>query len=153
MPAYCDQADVEYTVGGPNGAATLRQLLGTATGAAADSTLVDKCINEAYGELNTALQVKVDLSSLSEPYDPILVRLNSALAGELAHLYGAGGQAMPPLLEKHLSWAREWLQLFAEGKRSLGHTDTAPTLNQVAELVDHDEEATGISRAGLAGFR
>lgn len=130
---YCAASDVEDAVGGP---ARLAQLLGNGT-ATADPGQIAKAIAAGVSEINTALEIKHAPGSVVPPYERVLIDCNALLAAEWAHIHGGSGQEMPPRLVDQLVIKRQWLDLLAQGLRTLG---AAPqrTLNQPAGDVDHD---------------
>lgn len=144
--ARITQTDLELAVGG---AANLVRLLDKDRDGVADSALVDRCINNAEAEADTALQVRHSLPITGT--SAILITHESTLAAFYAHQYGTDGMGVPPSIEAAAKVSRDWFNDLAEGRRTLGQASKTATDLDVKQ-VDPDPLLTRVSRASLRGM-
>jgi phage gp36-like protein len=160
MARFCTQADLERALGG---AQQLSQLLSkSGQPGIPDPALVSQVLDMASAEIASYIQVTVNLSTLTEPYPPVLVFKTAEAATFYAWRYGAYGQAVPEGVVQAHDKAIAWAQDVANKRATLGAIDK-PGLDQPVGVVDHDAQAsrltdrpsrTGISIAAFKlGFR
>lgn len=146
--AYTTQANVERAVGG---AAILVQLLDKDGDGVADSSQVTDILARADAEVNSAIQVCVELSSLAAPYPNSLIFCATDLAVFYAFQAGTSGMGIPDAVRQRYEDALRWLNDVAERRRTIG-TSTRATADQVVGQVDPDPDLDRVSRASLKGF-
>ncbi len=134
---YCSQSDLEAVVGGPK---PLAQLLDKDGDGLADPALVAKAIAAGASQLNTAIQVQVEPSSITVPYEQVLIDNNAVLAAEWAHQFGSGGVEVPPWLTQAANRVREWMSLFVDRKRTLGASPQRGSSQLLTQVVKSDTE-------------
>jgi glutathione S-transferase len=135
MP-YCSSSDLQIAVGG---SPVLVQLLDKDGDGVADSDQIAACLARATAEANSALQVVIDIDSLSAPYPDALIYNTAAIAAYLAWLQGGEGQTMPDAIKAAVDDARRWLDQVARRERTLG-TLPKPATGQQVEQVDRNPE-------------
>lgn len=119
MATYCTQADLELAVGG---AAVLRDLLDKNNTGSADPNQVTAVLTEATAEVNSAINVAFDITTLVAPYPDALVQWTKRIAAYYAYLQSTSGMAMPENIKESYQAAQQWLDKVAHGDRSLGST-------------------------------
>jgi len=115
--AYCTQTDLELAVGG---AAALVEQLDKDGDGVADAAFVTAVLNRASAEVSSAVQLAVDLSTLSAPYPDTLVYVTADIASYYAWLEGGQGIAVPGHIRDKYQDALRWLDQVAKRERSLG---------------------------------
>jgi phage gp36-like protein len=145
--AYASQTDLEYAVGG---AARLVELLDKDGDGYADLPFVTRILDRATAEVQSAIQVSTDLSTLSTP-PPSLIFATAGIAAYYAYLEGTAGHAVPEAILANHNDALRWLDQVARRERSLGSVPRSTT-DQAATQIDPDPYGCSVSRRGLRGF-
>lgn len=150
------QADVEQALGG---AKTLLQLCDPNRTGTIDEAMLASYITYGVAKVRGAVQVKHEpeaLDSLSPDDSSYLTSMAAVISAQRAWVFGGGGEAMPPILEKLYDEALADLDKIALGRYRIGRSSggTAPALSQPVGVVDYDPNCTGISIANFRrGFR
>lgn len=138
MANYAATADLAVAVGG---SAVLVQLLDKNGDGVADTDQVAACLARATAEVNSAIQVVIDLSSLSAPYPGALIYTTADIAAYYAWLQGAEQQTMPDATRQRYENAVRWLDQVAKRERTLGATPKPATGQQVEQIDRNPTDA------------
>jgi phage gp36-like protein len=114
---YFTQANLEVAVGGAN---VLRDLLDKNRDGLADADQVSAVIAEATAEVNSAIQVAVDTTTINLPYPDALVYHATRIGAYYAFLNSTSGMAMPENIRAKYDAAMDWLDRVARGDRTIG---------------------------------
>ena len=145
--AYSSQSLLEYAVGG---AAVLKELLDKDGDGTADSALVTDVLARADAEVNSAIQVAVQLPLVTTP-DAVKYAATD-VAAFVAFQYGTAAQGVPDQIRSRYEAALRWLDDVATRKRTVG-TASRPTTDQQVEQVKVEPYTAGTSiRDSLRGF-
>ena len=137
MP-YCSSSDLSLAVGGGS---VLVQLLDKNGDGVADADQVAACLARATSEVNGAIQIAIDLDSLSAPYPDELIYRTADIAAYRAWLQGGDGQTMPDAIKASYENAAKWLDQVARRERTLGVLPK-PATSQQAEQIDRNPTGT-----------
>lgn len=129
--AYCTQTDLETAVGG---SATLVQLLDRDGDGTADSAVVTSVLDRATAEANSAIQVSVDLSTITSPYPDSLIFATANIGAYYSWLLGSSGQAVPDHIRALYDDALRWLDQVARRERTLGVVPRETTDQLVTQI-------------------
>jgi len=132
--AYCSQSDLEVTLGGAH---ILVQLLDKNGDGTADSAMVTACLDRATAEIDSRIQVAVDLSALSAPYPNQLIYKTADVAAYEAWKAGAEGQVIPDAVQSRYDDAINWATQVATRRATLGVVPR-PTSGQIVEQIDRN---------------
>jgi len=133
--AYCTQADVEIAVGG---ARILVELLDKDSDGVADAAGVSAILARATAEIDSALQVAIDITTItSTPYPAALIYAAADIAAYYAYLTGTAQQTIPEPMQARYAAALRWLDQVARRERTLGVTPK-PASGQQAEQIDRN---------------
>ena len=132
------------------------QLLDKDGDGVADATQVAACLARATAEANSALQIVIDLSTLSAPYADSLVYNTAELAAFYAWQQGGDSQTMPDNVRARRDDSLRWFDQIVRRERTLGVVPKAAT-GQQAEQVDRNpftpgEPRTYTWRSGVGAF-
>lgn len=131
------QAMLERAIGG---ASVLVQLLDKDGDGVADSTLVSEVLDDAEGEVNSAIRLAVDLSDATLETDSFLLRIQRSVAVFLAYQRGAGTHAMPRQAQADYDWAGQQLDRIARRERGLGATTQATASQEIEQVTKTDTD-------------
>lgn len=131
MTAYATSSDLAVAVGGSS---VLVQLLDKNGDGIADTDQVSACLNRATAEVNSALQIVIDLNSIAAPFPDALIYNTADIAAYYAWLQGADGQTMPEAVTARYQAAVRWLDQIAKRERTLGVLPKPATGQQVAQV-------------------
>lgn len=135
---YCTQSDLELAVGG---ASALVQLLDKTGDGVADPAMVAAVLSRAQSEVDSAIQVAVQLPLVSVPDS--LRYVTADIAAYYSYLSGTTGQAVPDPIKARYDNALRWLDQVATRTRALG-ASTRPTGGQLAEQIDRNSDAADL---------
>lgn len=136
--ARVTQAMLERAIGG---AAVLVQLLDKDGDGVADSSLVSEVLDDAEGEVNSAIRIAVDLTDATLATDSFLLRIQRSVAVFLAYQRGAGTLAMPRQAQVDYDWAGQQLDRIARRERGLGATTQATASQEIEQVTKTDTDA------------
>lgn len=146
--AYCSQSDLENALGGAD---KLVELLDKDGDGIADTAIVTAILNRASAEVNSAVQVVIDLSNLVAPYPDALIYNTADIGAYYAYLDGTSGQAVPENVKLRYDNAIKWLDQVATRQRTLGIA-SKPATGLDVQQIDPDADSTKVSRTSLKGF-
>ena len=135
--SYFTSTDLALALGG---GAVMVQLLDKNGDGVADTDMVASVISRACAEVNSALQVVIDINSLSAPYPDTLVYNSADIGAYYAWLIGADGQTMPDAVRTRYDAAAKWLDQIAQRTRTLGVLPK-PATGQQVEQIDRNPPA------------
>lgn len=142
---YFSKEDLEDAVGG---AAVLVQLLDKDNDTVADASLVQKVIDTACADIDSAVAVRNQLP-LVAPYPPSVVANALRNGVYYAHVFGTGGQGVPPEAKTQRDEAELWCERISLGTRSLGGT---PPTTSGRQAIQVEPCADGVTRTKLRGL-
>lgn len=150
MLKLCSQADLELALGG---AAQLVQLLDKDGDNIADKALVEKAIDAGCGEL-VSYFINIDLSTIREPYSPVLITKAADAAAFYAWRFGSYAQGVPESIVQGHDAAVRWAQDVGKKLATLGIAPDDTKLSERLGPIDHDPHGHKVSIAGFRkGFR
>lgn len=117
------------------------QLLDKNGDGTADTDQVNACLARGTAECNSALQVVIDLDSLSAPYPDALIYAAADISAYYAWLQGGDGQTMPEAARTRYENATRWLDQIAKRERTLGVLPKPATGQQVEQIDRNPTDA------------
>ena len=145
--AYTSQVLVEYAVGG---AAVLVQLLDKTGDGVIDAGLMTDVLARADAEVNSAIQVAVQLPLATTP-DAVKYAATD-IAAFIAFQYGTSSMGVPEQVRSRYEAALRWLDDVATRKRTVGTAVKPPTDQQVQQVNVEPYSAGTSIRDALKGF-
>ncbi len=146
MANYTTQANIERAIGG---AAILRELLDKDGDGIADAATITDILNRADAEINSAIQIQVELPLVTVPNSVVFAATDIAVF--MAYSYGSSGLALPDGLRDRYQNTLRWLDDVHNRRRTLG-ASTKPTADAQVVQVDRDPNSDQCTRTGMAGF-
>ena len=144
--SYASQANLERALGSP---ATLVELLDKDGDGIADAALISEVLDRADAEINSAIQIAIELPLTTVP--PAIIYYAADIGAYLAYGFGSGGLAMPQNIQSRYEDALRWLDDVANRKRTVGVAAKPATDLMVEQVERNPTSAPNVTWQSLQG--